>query len=169
MPNINWEMAEKKFEDKVNLYKALGYRIVAFDMPEDGGWIMAFDTHGCDADKLPAQSFDVTAVHGWLKLCGWDLYDGLLMIDDVTDDIEYMTSGYDITGEFPVMHVKGTSLVFDTHGGDSELNKYSGTPCTIVRKLTEDEADLCEIGHMYVVRLEGGKEVHAFEDELVLV
>lgn len=41
-------------------------------------------------------------------------------------------------------------------------------PCTVVRRLTESEADLVETGPMYAVKLNGkhGKVVQAFESEL---
>lgn len=56
--------------------------------------------------------------------------------------------------------------VFDTHGGDSELNKYSGQKVEVIRPLTSDEADLDEVGMMYKVRLPDGTIIDAFEDEL---
>lgn len=41
-------------------------------------------------------------------------------------------------------------------------------PCTVIRRLTDSEADLAETGPMYMAKLNGkhGKLVQAFEDEL---
>lgn len=60
----------------------------------------------------------------------------------------------------------GTNCVFDTHGGDSRLNERSGQNCVIVRHLTEDEADMFDVGPMYHIRFDDGYETDAFEDEL---
>lgn len=60
----------------------------------------------------------------------------------------------------------GAICVFDTHGGDSGLNDRTGEKCTVIRSLTEKEADLFETGPMYHVRFEDGYETDAFEDEL---
>ena len=57
--------------------------------------------------------------------------------------------------------------VFDTHGGDSKLNKYSGQQVEVIRPLTSKEADLDDVGMMYKVRLPDGTIIDAFEDELV--
>lgn len=45
---------------------------------------------------------------------------------------------------------------------DSKYGALNGCHGTIVRKVTEEEADLCEVGPMYVISF----EIHAFEDEL---
>lgn len=46
--------------------------------------------------------------------------------------------------------------------------RVGGVPCTVIRRLTEDEADFVETGPMYLVKLNGrhGKLFQAFEDEL---
>ena len=49
---------------------------------------------------------------------------------------------------------------------DSELKKYNGTEVEIIRALTEDEADIADVGNMYKVRFYDGYERDAFEDEL---
>lgn len=49
---------------------------------------------------------------------------------------------------------------------DSELVKYNGTEVVVIRPLTEDEADIEDIGNMYKVRFYDGYERDAFEDEL---
>ena len=49
---------------------------------------------------------------------------------------------------------------------DSELKKYNGTEVEIIRPLTEDEADIADVGNMYKVRFYDGYERDAFEDEL---
>lgn len=52
---------------------------------------------------------------------------------------------------------------------DSDWNGPDTTRCTVIRKLTRYEADLCETGPMYKIKLEGrhGIVLDAFEDELV--
>lgn len=57
--------------------------------------------------------------------------------------------------------------IFDTHGGDSELNERSGQLVEVVRPLTEEEADLFDVGPMYRIRFPDGFETDAFEDELM--
>jgi hypothetical protein len=57
--------------------------------------------------------------------------------------------------------------IFDTHGNDSELNSRSGQSVTILRKLTEDECDINEVGNMFRIRFDDGYETDAFEDELI--
>lgn len=49
---------------------------------------------------------------------------------------------------------------------DSELKKYNGTEVEIIRALTEDEADIADVGNMYKVRFFDGYVCDAFEDEL---
>ena len=51
---------------------------------------------------------------------------------------------------------------------DSELRKYNGTEVEVIRPLTEDEADIFDVGNMYKVRFADGYERDAFEDELSL-
>ena len=58
----------------------------------------------------------------------------------------------------------GNTYTFNTV--DTELLKYDGQMATVIRPLTEDEADICETGNMYKVRFEDGYETDAFEDEL---
>lgn len=58
-------------------------------------------------------------------------------------------------------------LIFDTHGADSTLAQaYDGLECTIVRAVTEREADLEDVGPMFWVRFASGDELCAFADEL---
>lgn len=49
---------------------------------------------------------------------------------------------------------------------DTDLASRSGSVCIIVRRLTDDEADLNETGPMYAIRFADGAVAHAFEDEL---
>lgn len=49
---------------------------------------------------------------------------------------------------------------------DTDLISRSGSVCTIVRRLTDDEADFNETGPMYAIRFADGAVAHAFEDEL---
>ena len=58
----------------------------------------------------------------------------------------------------------GKKYIFNTT--DTELMKYNGTEVEIIRPLTEDEADIFDVGNMYRVRFEDGYETDAFEDEL---
>lgn len=58
----------------------------------------------------------------------------------------------------------GKKYTFNTI--DSELRKYNGTKVEVIRPLTEDEADLFDVGNMYNVRFEDGYTRDAFEDEL---
>ena len=63
----------------------------------------------------------------------------------------------------------GKKAVFDTHGGDSELNCRTGSVVLVVRKLTEKEADIFDVGNTYRIRFDDGFETDAFEDELAVV
>ena len=58
----------------------------------------------------------------------------------------------------------GKAYIFNTV--DTELLKYSGQTASVIRPLTEDEADICETGNMYKIRFADGYETDAFEDEL---
>lgn len=59
-----------------------------------------------------------------------------------------------------------TKKVFDTHGGDTQLNDRSGQVVEVIRPLTGKEVDLADVGPMFKVRFEDGYETDAFEDEL---
>lgn len=50
----------------------------------------------------------------------------------------------------------------------SELKKYNGTEVKIIRALTENEADIADVGNMYKVKFYDGFEGDVFEDELSL-
>lgn len=95
-----------RFVRKLDAYRALGYRIVAFERECEGGWIMAFDTHGVNAEQIPKAAFDIPEVREWCKFCGWDSVtdDDVLIFDD-TDDPGEIYGGYDYTGSFPVMQL----------------------------------------------------------------
>lgn len=58
---------------------------------------------------------------------------------------------------------------FDTCGHDSELKWRDWSPCTVIRALTEAEADIADVGPMYRVRFLDGEETDAFADELFTV
>lgn len=51
---------------------------------------------------------------------------------------------------------------------DTDLASRSGSVCTIVRRLTDDEADLNETGPMYAIRFPDGAGACVFEDELTM-
>ena len=56
--------------------------------------------------------------------------------------------------------------VFNTHGGDSELNHRSGSVVEILGKLDPSKYDECEVGAMYRVLFSDGFETDAFMDEI---
>lgn len=60
----------------------------------------------------------------------------------------------------------GTKCIFDTRGGDTDLNGRSGETVTVIRALTEEEADLEDVGPMYKIEFADGFSTDAFEDEL---
>lgn len=100
------EMVWNRFVNMVNKYRALGYRIVAFERECEGGWIMAFDTHGKDATELPKEAFDVPAAQEWCRFLGWNsVTDDDVLIFDETDDLGDIYAGYDYYANFPVMQL----------------------------------------------------------------
>ena len=78
--------------------------------------------------------------------------------------------------------VEATELDWEFEAGEfaifytvqSNLKQFSGRPCKIIRRLTEDEADLFETGPMYHIHLYHGltngssdyMTLDAFQDEL---
>ena len=61
----------------------------------------------------------------------------------------------------------GKIYKFNTHNADSELNYLSGSNITIIRPLKDiEECDIAEVGNMYKVKFDNGKEVDVFEDEI---
>lgn len=48
------------------------------------------------------------------------------------------------------------------------LDPYNG-PVTIIRPLTNDEADISEVGPMFKVKAPDGTEFDVFEDEITIV
>lgn len=97
---------ELLFVRMVDRYRALGYRMVVFDCPNDASWLCCFDTGGVDADHLPIEAF---ANERWLRyLHNYASWSGPLEdVEhmDVTDDIDEMTIGYDFTANFPVLQL----------------------------------------------------------------
>ena len=51
---------------------------------------------------------------------------------------------------------------------DTELKQYNGTEVEVIRPLTEDEADIFDVGNMYKVKFYDGYVSDVFEDELRL-
>ena len=49
---------------------------------------------------------------------------------------------------------------------DSELEKYNGTEVKILRKLTDKECDIADVGVMYKVKFYDGYVRDVFADEL---
>ena len=98
--------AQDKFVTMVNTYRALGYRMVVFDVPNGASWLCAFDTKGIDADHLPIEAF---ANEDWLNdLHNYASWSGPIEdIEhmDVTDDLDEMLGFYDYYAEFPVMQL----------------------------------------------------------------
>ena len=65
------------------------------------------------------------------------------------------------------MEIKiGSNAIFDTHGSDSTWCERDSEVCKVLRPLTDEEADLFDVGMMYRVRFSDGVETDAFEDEL---
>ena len=61
----------------------------------------------------------------------------------------------------------GKTYKFNTHSADSELNYLSGSNITIIRPLKDiEECDIAEVGNMYKVKFDNGKELDVFEDEI---
>ena len=95
-----------KFVTMTNTYRALGYRIVAFEREVEGGWIMAFDTHGKNATELPKEAFNIPEVMEWCKFLGWNsVTDDDVMVFDETDDLDDIHGSYDYCANFPVMQL----------------------------------------------------------------
>ena len=61
------------------------------------------------------------------------------------------------------------TAIFNTHGHDTTWNHRSGEMVTVLRPLTEDEADLELVGPMYKVCFADGTTTDAFENELTAV
>ena len=61
------------------------------------------------------------------------------------------------------------TAIFNTHGNDTKWNSRSGEMVTVLRPLTEDEADIEYLGPMYKIRFADGTMTDAFEDELTAV
>ena len=51
----------------------------------------------------------------------------------------------------------------------SDLIQHNGKQLEIIRKLTEEEADLKDVGTMYKVQLETGEELDVFHDEVLTI
>lgn len=75
----------------------------------------------------------------------------------------------DIIARYRTKFKMGINAVFDTHGADSELDSYSEQVVSVIRPLTFEEADLDDVGPMYKIRFNDGKETDAFEDELTFI
>ena len=75
------------------------------------------------------------------------------------------SSAEDVASTAPAI-ADGTRCIFDTRGGDTELNDRSGETVTVIRALTEEEADLEDVGPMYKIEFSDGFRTDAFEDEL---
>lgn len=65
------------------------------------------------------------------------------------------------------MIIIGKEYIFDTYGGDSDLNKYSGNKVMVNRMLIDEvECDVSDVGNMYEIKFPDGYITDAFEDEL---
>lgn len=97
-------VAEDRFIRMVDTYRALGYRMVVFDCPNDASWLCCFDTGGRSADSLPVEAF---ANDDWLNdvrdYASWSGPVCDIEHMDVTDDEGEMLGGYDFEAEFPVL------------------------------------------------------------------
>ncbi len=63
-------------------------------------------------------------------------------------------------------NLEGKICVFNTHGMDSEWKIHDGEKCTVKKRKSEDEYDYEDIGTMWEIKLDNGKELDAFPDEL---
>lgn len=59
---------------------------------------------------------------------------------------------------------EGCEYTFETT--DSEMEHYNGTKVKVIRPLTEDEADIEDVGNMYKCEFNDGLDYEVFEDEL---
>lgn len=59
-------------------------------------------------------------------------------------------------------------FIFDSHGGDSQLDCRTGQCVRVIRALTEQEADIEDVGKMFRIEFPDGYETDAFADELTL-
>ena len=55
-------------------------------------------------------------------------------------------------------------MVFKTV--DTSLIKHNGKSCEFVRSVTSEEADIFDVGAMFVIRLSTGEAIQAFSDEV---
>lgn len=111
---------------------------------------------GCKSEE-EARAFFESAVGQ--EMVGEALAHNSPEITDVYDDEEIKFSFDD-----------GTVCIYDSHGGDSTLNERTGERCTVLRALTEEEADLADVGPMYEIQFEkDGFTTDAFGDELTPV
>lgn len=99
------DKARDKFATMVNTYRALGYRMVVFDVPNGASFLCAFDTKGVDADHFPIEAF---ANEDWLNdlhsYASWSGSIEYIEHMDVTDDLDEMLN-YDYYANFPVMQL----------------------------------------------------------------
>lgn len=61
------------------------------------------------------------------------------------------------------------TAIFDTHGHDTTWNERSGQMVTVLRPLTEEDADLELVGPMYRIQFGDGTITDAFENELTYI
>ncbi len=102
--------AEERFEKKVAEYKAMGVRMVCFDTNQSvcedsmGSWIMAFYTHGKNADDMPIERFVSPAMKEWMRFDGYRSLNELEHYD-MTDDAQSMMNYYDYEANFVVQQL----------------------------------------------------------------
>lgn len=61
----------------------------------------------------------------------------------------------------------GTICIFNTHGQDSDLKKYDGMQCQVVKRIDETEYDFEEVGTMWSISMIcDDYKTEAFTDEL---
>lgn len=99
--------ANTMFCRMVDLYRALGYRMVEFARECEGGWLMAFDTHGVNAETLPKEAFDTDATKEWCAFLGWggSVTDEDVLIYDETDDPGWLVGSFDPEANYPIQHL----------------------------------------------------------------
>lgn len=63
-------------------------------------------------------------------------------------------------------NLEGKTCIFNTHGMDSEWKSHDGEKCKVKIRKFEDEYDYKDIVTMWEIKLDSGKELDAFPDEL---
>lgn len=63
--------------------------------------------------------------------------------------------------------MKKGKFVYDSHNADTGMNHLTGQEVEVIRPLTEEEADLEDVGMMYKCKFANGEIKDCFDDELI--